>query len=705
MVFILDILKKKIFFIFFCFAINAQSINLYVSTSGDDANSGTSLSMAFSTIQKAHDLSNPGDIINVADGLYTSGVTITRSGTSGNWITYKSINQYGAKIIDSWNSCFNIGNVNLEKVENVGYIIIDGFDVTATYDYAAGILSDWGAHHITIQNCWVHDCGASGISLGHGDYLIIKNNICNHNSTLFGELSGSGISIYGKKRFDLNPGYHIIIKGNICYNNVNGPLSPQSDGNGIIIDDLRCTQIYHTIFDTPIDINYTDYKVLVENNLCYANEGAGIQSFLSNNITIRNNTVFNNQLRRVETTWRGELTASCCKNVVFANNIAVANSSLRADGGSTDWADFSYNTAIGAYALDGNEYGSNYLYYNNITFDKNNTTSNSISITGIEIILESVNGNKCATNPKFIDPSLSTTSNFRLKPISPAINSGTLNYGISATDLDKAPRLQNGIVDMGCYEFISPVPKVSIVAQQLNASETGTINRLFKVSRTGIKNEELIIYYNLVGTAANSLDYQFLSGSVIIPIGSAFATINLIPIDDTVVENTESAIAIISNNNNYIINSEKDSAFIKIIDNDLPEAFSELNKNINEREQSTIIEAKLKIFSLSKTTEFKEAIIDFQIQKNEEEKNINISIHPNPSSEIATIDYNLMEDSKVMIALFDNSGKKIKTIVNDTKLIGLHSEEINTKTLSSGSYFIHFRLNTKEFVKQLIVNK
>jgi hypothetical protein len=418
---------------------------------GNDNNNGNSLSLAFATIQKAHDVSNPGDIINVADGNYTADIIISRSGTANKWITYKSINKYGATLTNNWGAVFSIGSSsNL----NVCYIILDGFDLKATGTYGNGVASDYGAHHITVKNCWAHDCGASGMQLNHGDYILAENNVCNGNSVLFDNLCGSGISIYGKKRVDTNSGFHIILRGNTCYMNMNGPKSPKSDGNGIIIDDLRCTQSYHSGYGTPIDINYTDYAVLIENNLCYGNEGAGVQVYLSNNVTVRNNTVYNNQLRKTNDTWRGDLSVSCAANIIFANNISVTNTSLRADGGSSDWLGYQYNCAIGAFALTGNEYGSNYSFYNNITYNVNNTSSNSIKTDGITVSIVGVNGNNCAVNPQFITPGILNSFNFHLQSTSAAINSGTSAYGLPTSDLDGLARVQGSFVDIGCYEYI-----------------------------------------------------------------------------------------------------------------------------------------------------------------------------------------------------------------------------------------------------------
>jgi len=443
----------------------AYSNVYYVSTSGSNNNNGSSLSKAFATIQKAHNVSKPGDVIYVADGTYNESVIITRSGNSNNYITYQAINKGGAKITNTFDHCINISDVGWSKIQNVGYIVIDGFELVAPSSYGTGVVSDWGAHHITISNCSVHDCGATGIQLNHGDYLQVLSNICYHNSVLFGDLCGSGISIYGKKRFDTNPGNHIVISGNICYNNVNGPTSPKTDGNGIILDDLRCTQSYHSGFGTPIDKDYSDFAVLVENNLCYNNEGAGIQAFCTNNVTIRNNTIYNNQLRRSTDTWRGNLSISCCKDIYCVNNITVVSSSLLADGGSTNWPAFSNNSAIGVFALTGNNYGANYKFYNNITYDLNKISSNSIKSEGIVVSIFGVNANKCAKNPLLVNPIID--GDFSLQSTSPAVDMGTSEFGVDSVDISGANRVQGASVDVGAFELDITPDDLKVEAENL----------------------------------------------------------------------------------------------------------------------------------------------------------------------------------------------------------------------------------------------
>lgn len=94
------------------------------------------------------------------------------------------------------------------------------------------------------------------------------------------------------------------------------------------------------------------------------------------------------------------------------------------------------------------------IQYNN--FDGN--TYNYYS-QGVEFDLTGINGN-ISNNPLFVDYA---NGDYHLQEASPCIDGGDPNYVPSSgeTDLDGNPRIDNGIVDMGAYEFIHPV-KVSV---------------------------------------------------------------------------------------------------------------------------------------------------------------------------------------------------------------------------------------------------
>jgi len=61
--------------------------------------------------------------------------------------------------------------------------------------------------------------------------------------------------------------------------------------------------------------------------------------------------------------------------------------------------------------------------------------------------------------PLFVDTN--GWANLRLQSNSPCINAGNNAYAVGSTDLDGNPRIAGGMVDIGAYEFQSPVSRIS----------------------------------------------------------------------------------------------------------------------------------------------------------------------------------------------------------------------------------------------------
>src|SRR3989338_6783492 len=66
---------------------STTGINYYISPSGNDANTGTSADNPFLSIQKALDLAQPGDTVNLAPGIYHQDIVTRRNGAATTPIT------------------------------------------------------------------------------------------------------------------------------------------------------------------------------------------------------------------------------------------------------------------------------------------------------------------------------------------------------------------------------------------------------------------------------------------------------------------------------------------------------------------------------------------------------------------------------------------------------------------------------------------
>jgi len=112
-----------------------------------------------------------------------------------------------------------------------------------------------------------------------------------------------------------------------------------------------------------------------------------------------------------------------------------------------------------------------------------------------------------------------------------------------------------------------PFPVVSIAGTK-SAAEPST-NGTFTFTRTGSTAAALTVTYAVGGSATSGSDYQSLPGVVTLPAGSATATVDVIPIDDTLAEGTESVSLQILPSSSYS-HAFKSLASINITDNDGP---------------------------------------------------------------------------------------------------------------------------------------
>ncbi|MEH1832178.1 MAG: right-handed parallel beta-helix repeat-containing protein [Nostoc sp.] len=312
----------------------------YVSGKGNDKNSGLSTSSAFKTIQKAADLTNPGDQVLIMNGVYTnlskaqSVVNIKRSGTANAWIRYKAYPGHFPKIQhNTWNGILISSGASYIEINGLEVI---GNNANITLDYALSQKSNrlnpltsgncinidgqvnGHVHHIRILNNKVHDCGGVGIGAGQADYVKVDNNIV-FNNAWYGVYGCSGISIGSNWNSDTNRGYKMFVTNNKVYNNrMYIPwiaVGQITDGNGIIIDTTRNNE-NNSKLDAYIG------RTLIQNNLTFNNGGSGIHTFLSDHVDIVNNTaVLNNQSPEIKS---GQIFARASSDVRILRNILYA---------------------------------------------------------------------------------------------------------------------------------------------------------------------------------------------------------------------------------------------------------------------------------------------------------------------------------------------------------------------------------------------
>ena len=79
--------------------------------------------------------------------------------------------------------------------------------------------------------------------------------------------------------------------------------------------------------------------------------------------------------------------------------------------------------------------------------------------------------------------------------------------------------------------------------------------------------------------------------------------------------------------------------------------------------------------------------------------------YPNPFNPNTIIQYQISQQSKVKLVLFDILGNKIKELVNEYKLPGMHQYILDASNLSSGIYIYQLQTNDKIVTKKTILLK
>ncbi len=113
-------------FIFLIATLTVSAQNYYVSPTGDNSNSGTSISEPFLTIQEAIDNAVAGSSIYVMAGIYSITEPLWLDGihgTSGNAIT---ITNYQNDIAIINGLSLSGGEVDLFFIENTSFVTING---------------------------------------------------------------------------------------------------------------------------------------------------------------------------------------------------------------------------------------------------------------------------------------------------------------------------------------------------------------------------------------------------------------------------------------------------------------------------------------------------------------------------------------------------------------------------------------------------
>lgn len=395
----------------------------FVAINGNDnANNGLTAARPFRNIARAAILATaPGDTVTVAAGTYTETVSLLRSGSPTAPITFRSATRGAAMIV---------GQVRILGSN----LTLSGFDISNRNGSGVIVSSD----RVRILNNDIHNCSGHGISAFSFDYLTIEGNrLFRNGDQNFSQ--ASGISLYQPVALDQAPGFHIVIRGNESFEN-DSVVSTQGGGTnfrigiGILLDDFR-----NTLEGSTAGV----YRpaTLIENNLLYSNVGRALVISLSDNITVRHNTAYNNLPLRNTTTTLGDFSAEDTDGVRWVNNILVTR----------------------APSL-------------NAIFDARNTNStwDYNVIWGGTVSIGATSSTVLGSHNYLVDPRLTApdTNNFRPGPGSIAIDNGGSAFA-APTDFEGTARPIGSGVDIGAFETKPDLTAPSGIAPTLATQPVG----------------------------------------------------------------------------------------------------------------------------------------------------------------------------------------------------------------------------------------
>ena len=508
---------------FLCFLILAcigivDACDYFLSTHGNDSNSGTSIDQAWRSLSYACSQLQAGDTLCIIDdGVYYDQYCYPAdSGNATHPITIKAYNGTPTFVGNAstifWDGLYHSMQDYwvIRDLRITGYqhgiatdgngdehLILENLEIWNTS--GSGIYLTRGHEYATIRNCTIHSQPANkGCITIHGTnptapnkgIIIVNNNLtgCHHNAinihtyaqdiliennTITNSDNYAGISVH-------NSGCeNITIRNNFIDNCTNGiQLIGVNDslieGNGI--NNSYATGSGYGIAITITDATTEDgcYNNIIRNNIITNSNGAGVQISVVENETVQNITFSNNVYYAapygIRIVGGGEVTEIFIKNSIFMN--------------------------ITNYCVD-NQIGKNVVVnYNDVW---NNSTAPFYNVT---------DNNTLHQDPLFTDP----PDDFHLKSqigrwngsawVKDNVTSPCIDEGDPEDDYSKEPEPNGDRINIGAYGNTKEASKSpeSIVEAPANKWTSfrmhPSYNLTFEQISANLTNHQALSYYN-----------------------------------------------------------------------------------------------------------------------------------------------------------------------------------------------------------------
>ncbi|MEM9991798.1 MAG: T9SS type A sorting domain-containing protein, partial [Bacteroidota bacterium] len=101
---------------------------------------------------------------------------------------------------------------------------------------------------------------------------------------------------------------------------------------------------------------------------------------------------------------------------------------------------------------------------------------------------------------------------------------------------------------------------------------------------------------------------------------------------------------------------------------------------------------------------YRDGVWKYTLPNNAHSNTARLRIQPNPSaSQAVQLSYNVLEEGRVFLALYDQNGKQISIIVDAKQSAGEHQMEVDVRSLADGNYYFQYRTGKYQETQNLII--